>query len=98
MPETERTKGVMSSSALRKATPFAGRAAGSSAFARAMFSLLPSSSIWLTPTLVTMPQSGFTNEQSPSIWPRPRIPISTMTMSISAWAASNVLGTPSSLF
>ena len=63
-----------------------------------MFSRLPSSSIWLSPTLVMSPQSGRTNLHSSAIWPKPRMPISTTTTSVSGSAARSVRGTPSSLF
>ena len=63
-----------------------------------MFSRLPRSSMWLSPTLVTRPHCGRTNPHSSSSWCKPRMPISTMTFRVSAWAASTVLGTPSSLF
>ena len=76
----------------------AGSESRSSALARAMFSRLPRSSMWLSPTFVTTPQWGRTNEHSCAIWPAPRMPISTTTASVSGSAAKSVLGTPSSLF
>ena len=54
--------------------------------------------MWLSPTWVTIPQSGRTKEHSESICPSPRMPISTTTLRVSASAASSVFGTPSSLF
>ena len=78
--------------------PPSGSAAMSSDLARAMFSRLPSSSMWLSPTCVTIPHSGRTNEHSDSICRSPRMPISTTTLRVSASAASSVFGTPSSLF
>ena len=64
------------SSMLRIASPSAGSASTSSAFASAIASMLPSRSMCDGPTLVTMPTSGCAMSQSSAISPRAHMPIS----------------------
>ena len=47
--------------------------------------------------LVIRAISGRANDASQAIWPRPRMPISTMQTSVSASSRQSVSGTPSSL-
>ena len=79
------------------AIPPGGSASISSAFARATFSTVSTSSRWTGPTFVISATSGRANDASHAIWPRPRIPISTMQSSVSGSIRQSVSGTPSSL-
>ena len=73
------------------------RSSSSSAFARATFSMLPSSSRCTGAIAVMTPTCGRAISASARIWPGPRIPISVTTISVPASARQSVSGTPSSL-
>ena len=79
------------------AVPPGGSAPTISAFACATRSTVPSSSRCTGPTLVTTPMSGRATAQSAAIWPRPRIPISATTTSVSGSIRASVSGRPISL-
>ena len=57
----------------------------------------PSSSRWTGPTLVIAATSGSAISQSSAIWPRPRIAISSTSISVSGGAARIVSGSPISV-
>ena len=78
------------------AIPSGGSAATSSAFDRATPSTEPTSSRWTGPTALITPTCGRTISQRSAIWPNPRIPISTMQISVSGSSRPSVRGTPSS--
>ena len=65
-----------------------GSAATTSALASATRSTVPSSSRWTGPMLVMTPISGRACAHSSAIWPRPRMPISQTTISVSFRCAS----------
>ena len=76
--------------------PALGERGDSSAFERATPSTEPTSSRWTGPTAVITPMSGRAISQSSAIWPKPRMPISTMQTSVSGSSRPSVSGTPSS--
>ena len=78
------------------AIPSGGSAATSSAFERATPSTEPTSSRWTGPTALITPTCGRTISQRSAIWPKPRMPISTMQISVSGSSRPSVSGTPSS--
>ena len=78
------------------AIPSGGSASTSSAFERATPSTEPTSSRWTGPTALITPTCGRTISQSSAIWPKPRMPISTMQISVSGSSRPSVSGTPSS--
>ena len=84
-------------SAGRIASAPAGSASSSSAFARATFSMLPSSSRCTGAIAVTTATSGRATAASARIWPGPRIPISVTTTSVSGSIRHSVSGSPISL-
>ena len=77
--------------------PPAGIAVTSSAFALAMFSIEPRSSMCTSQTFVTMPIEGAAIGASAAICPIPRIPISTTAAVSSGVMPSRVSGRPTSL-
>ena len=89
--------GSSSGSSGTTATPPGTIASTSSAFARATFSTVSTSSRCTGPTFVITPTCGRANDASHAIWPRPRIPISVMQTSVSGSIRHSVSGTPSSL-
>ena len=89
--------GSSSGSSGTTATPPGGSAAINSAFARATFSIVSTSSRCTGPTFVITPMSGRAVSASCAIWPSPRIPISLMQTSVSSSIRHSVSGTPSSL-
>ena len=89
--------GSSSGSSGTTAVPPGGSASISSAFARATFSTVPTSSRCTGAMFVISATSGRANEASHAIWPRPRMPISTMQTSVSGSSRQSVSGTPSSL-
>ena len=98
MKMSERVRyGSRSGSSGTTATPPVGSASISSALARAMFSIVPSSSRCAGPMFVITPTSGLTNEVSHAIWPRPRMPSSLMQISVSSSIRQIVRGTPISV-
>ena len=79
------------------ATEPAGSSASSSAFARAMFSRLPSCSRCTGAIDVITPRSGRATLARSRIWPDPRIAISVTTTSVSGSIRQSVRGRPISL-
>ena len=79
------------------ATPPGGKASSSSAFARAMFSMLPSSSRCTGAIAVMTATSGRASSARLRICPAPRIPISATTISVSGSIRQRVSGRPISL-
>ena len=65
-----------------------------SALARAMFSRVLRCMRWLTPTLVMAASTGRAARVIRSICPRPSMPISSTSASVSAGALSSVRGMP----
>ena len=78
--------------------PPLGSAAIASAFARATSSIVPTSSRCSGPMVVTSARSGRAIAQSSAICPRPRIPISVTSTSVSGSSRQTVSGRPISLF
>src|SRR3954452_18298543 len=95
---SRRWRSSSGSSAGRTAVPPGFSAAISSAFAAAMFSMLPSSSRWTGPMLTMTPTSGSAISASSAIWPLPRIAISRTRTSVPRGAPRIVSGRPISVF
>ena len=82
------------SSAFRTASPSAGSAAGSSAFALAIRSMLPARSRWVGCTASTTPTSGRAISASRAISPTVYMLISRTAASCVASSRSRVIGSP----
>src|SRR3954454_17588914 len=95
---SRRWRSSSGSSAGRTAVPPGFSAAISSAFAAAMFSMLPSSSRWTGPMLTMTPTSGSAISASSAIWPSPRIAISSTRTSVPGGAPRIVSGRAISVF
>jgi hypothetical protein len=85
------------SSAFRMATPSSGSASTSSALARATVSRDPNISRCAAPTFVRTPTVGRAERHSISMWPSPRLPISSTSASVPSGALRIVSGTPTSV-
>ena len=82
------------SSALRTATPVAGRAATRSDFSPATASRVPKASVWAALTAVTIATSGRASAARAAISPGAFVPISAISARSAPAAPSSVRGTP----